>query len=203
MRTIEEILKLIEEEDIKFIRLQFTDMYGNLKNIAVTSNQLERVLHNKYLFENQQLFGMGKEGEDMYLYPDLDTFVILPWRPQQGKVARLICDVYNADGTVYDLYPRTILKEIIQSAKEKGYTFYVDPECEFFLFDTDDNGVATTVTHEMAGYMEVGPVDAGENVRREIVLMLEEMGFEMESSHHEKAPAQHEIDFREGEALQK
>lgn len=202
MRTIKEILNLIEEEDIKFIRLQFTDMYGNLKNIAVTSNQLERVLHNKYMFENQQLFGMGKEGEDMYLCPDLDTFVILPWRPQQGKVARLICDVYNADGTISDLYPRTILKEIIQSAKEKGYTFYVDPECEFFLFDTDDNGVPTTVTHEKAGYMEVGPVDSGENVRRDIVLMLEEMGFEMESSHHEKAPAQHEIDFREGEALQ-
>ena len=120
MRTIKEILNLIEEEDIKFIRLQFTDMYGNLKNIAVTSNQLERVLHNKYMFENQQLFGMGKEGEDMYLCPDLDTFVILPWRPQQGKVARLICDVYNADGTISDLYPRTILKEIIQSAKEKG-----------------------------------------------------------------------------------
>lgn len=202
MRTIEEILNLIEEENVKFIRLQFADMYGNLKNIAVTPNELERVLNNKYLFENQQLFGMEKDGEDMYLEPDLDTFVILPWRPQQGKVARLICDVYNIDGTLCEFSPRTILKEIIQSAKEKGYTFYVDPECEFFLFDTDDKGVATTVTHEMAGYMEVGPADAGENVRRDIVLMLEEMGFEMESSHHETAPSQHEIDFREGEALQ-
>ncbi|MBQ2238366.1 MAG: glutamine synthetase [Lachnospiraceae bacterium] len=202
MKTKEDILELVEEEEIEFIRLQFTDMFGNLRNVAVTKSQLNRVLDCKYVFDGSALYGGYKSGEEFYLAPDLDTFVILPWRPQQGKVARFLCDVYNEDGTPCGLSPRTILKKVLKDAKEKGYTFYIDPECEFFLFHTDENGLPTTITHEQAGYMEVGPLDLGENARRDIVLTLEEMGFEVESSHHEKAPAQHEIDFKESEALQ-
>ena len=203
MKTKEEILELVEEEDVEFIRLQFTDMFGNLKNVAVTANQLERVLNNKFVIESSAMFAECYDTkEDMYLYPDLDTFVILPWRPQQGKVARFLCDVYDADGSILQISPRTILKRVLDDAKQKGYTFYVDPECEFFLFHTDENGIPTTVTHEIAGYMDVGPIDMGENPRRDMVLTLEDMGFEIESSHHEGAPGQNEIDFREGEALQ-
>lgn len=203
MRTKREILELIEEEDIKFIRLQFTDMFGNLKNIAVTDSQLERVLNNRYTLPNAALFGGYPYGqEDMYLRPDLESFVILPWRPQHGKVARFLCDIYQADGTPYEMSSRTILKNVIKEAEQKGYTFYVDPDCEFFLFHTDESGTPTTITHEKAGYMDVGPIDLGENARRDIVLALEEMGFEVESSHHENAPAQHEIDFKEAEPLQ-
>ncbi len=197
-----EILELVEQEDVEFIRLQFTDMFGNLKNVAVTASQLKRVLENKYVFEGAALFDEFKSTEeDLYLYPDLETFVILPWRPQQGKVARMLCDVHYEDGTPCDLSPRTILKNVLNKAKEEGYEIYVDPECEFFLFHTDEDGIPTTLTHESAGYMSVGPLDLGENPRRDIVLTLEEMGFFMESSHHEKAPGQQEIDFREAEGL--
>ncbi|MGN0306948.1 MAG: glutamine synthetase family protein [Lachnospiraceae bacterium] len=198
----EEILKLLEEEDVEFVRLQFTDMFGHLKNAAVTARQLERVLENDYAFDSCALFDHeGGKGEELYLKPDLDTFVILPWRPQQGKVARLLCDVYTPEGQPYELSSRRILQKVIRQAREKGYTFFVDPECEFFLFHTDENGMPTALTHEQAGYMDVGPVDLGENARREMVLTLEDMGFEIESSHHEAAPAQHEIDFQEAEAL--
>ena len=203
MKTKSEILELVEEEDVEFIRLQFTDVFGNLKNIAVTASQLSRALDNKYVFDSSTMFGTARKGEkDLYLYPDLDTFVILPWRPQHGKVARMLCDIYKADGTLYMMSPRTILKKVIKEAEEKGYTFYIDPECEFFLFHTDENGIPTTLTHEQAGYMDVGPIDLGENARRDMVLMLEDMGFEIESSYHENAPAQHEIVFKEAEPLQ-
>ncbi len=198
MKTKAEILKLVEQEDIEFIRLQFTDMFGNLKNVAVTAGQLERVLDKRYAFDGSLLFGAHKDiEEDFYLCPDLDTFTLLPWRPQHGKVARLLCDVCDETGAALEISPRTILKRVICTAEEKGYTFYIDPECEFFLFHTDENGIPTTVTHEQAGYMDVGPLDLGENPRRDIVFALEEMGFEVESSHHESAPGQQEIDFKE------
>ena len=202
MKTKEDILALLEEEDVEFIRLQFTDMFGNLKNTAVTARQLEKVIDHDYAFDSCAMFGQdGGKGEDIYLKPDLDTFVILPWRPQQGKVARLLCDVYTEDGQPFEMSSRRILMKVIEQAKQKGYTFFVDPECEFFLFHTDENGMPTALTHEQAGYMDVGPVDLGENARRDMVLTLEEMGFEIESSHHETAPGQHEIDFEEAEAL--
>ncbi len=203
MRTKEDILQLVGEEDVEFIRLQFTDILGNLKNVSVTVEQLKRVLDNNYVFDGSAMFGEYRgDEEDMYLCPDLDTFVILPWRPQQDKVARMLCNVRKPDGTPYEMGPRNILQKILKYAKEQGYTFYIDPECEFFLFHTDENGTPTTVTHEQAGYMDVGPVDLGENARRDMVLTLEEMGFEIEASHHEMAPGQQEIDFREGEPLQ-
>lgn len=202
MKTREDILQIIEEEDVEFIRLQFVDMFGNLKNIAVTPSQLDRVLNNEYFFEGSALFDQQySSDEEYYLKPDLDSFVILSWRPQQGRVGKFMCDVVDAEGNPVALSPRAILERTLQLGKEKGYRCMVDSECEFFLFHTDDNGMPTVIAHEQAGYLDVGPADLGENARREMVLNLEEMGFDIESSHHEKAPAQHEIDFREGEGM--
>ena len=198
--TREEILQMVEEEDVEFIRLQFTDMFGAIKNIAVTARELPRALDNRCMINGEQIAGMDMEkGSDLYLSPIPDTFAILPWRPQQGKVARMICDLYFPDGTPYKNSPRYILENVAGKAQEEGYTCYIDPECEFFLFHTDDNGNPTTVTHEQAGYLDISPLDLGENARRDMVLTLEDMGMEVESSHHEAAPAQHEIDFRYGE----
>ena len=191
---------MVDEEDVEFIRLQFTDMFGAIKNIAVTARELPRALDNRCMINGEQVAGMDMEkGSDLYLSPILDTFAILPWRPQQGKVARMICDLYFPDGTPYKNSPRYILENVAGKAQEEGYTCYIDPECEFFLFHTDDNGNPTTVTHEQAGYLDISPLDLGENARRDMVLTLEDMGMEVESSHHEAAPAQHEIDFRYGE----
>lgn len=202
MKSKEEIMLLIEDEDVEFIRLQFVDIFGNLKNIAVTPGQMGRVMNNEYSFDGCAMFdGLYPFEEELFLRPDFDSFVVLPWRPQQGRVAKIICDVCKEDGTVLELSPRTILSRIIESGREKGYTCMVNAECEFFLFHTDDNGIPTITTHEKAGYMDVGPADFGENARRDMVLNLEEMGFEIESSHHEGAPAQHEIDFRQEEGL--
>lgn len=201
--TKQDIIRMVEEEDVEFIRLQFTDMFGTLKNVAITKSQLEKALDNQCMFDGSSIEGFVRiEESDMYLHPDYDTFTVFPWRPQQGKVARIICDIYCADGTPFEGDPRYVLKKQIARAAEMGYTFDVGPECEFFLFHTDDNGQPTTISHEKAGYFDLGPVDLGENARRDMVLTLEDMGFEIEASHHEVAPAQHEIDFRYGEALQ-
>lgn len=191
-----EILQIVEEEGVEFIRLQFTDMFGMLKNVALTASQLERALDNQCIFDGSAIDGFVRiEESDMYLYPDYNTFEIFPWRPQQGKVARLICDVYRPNGEPFEGDPRYVLKKVLKEAERMGYTFHVGPECEFFLFDTDESGRPSTDTREMAGYFDVGPVDMAENVRRDIVLNLEEMGFAVEASHHELAPAQHEIDL--------
>lgn len=200
--TKEDIVRLVEEEDVEFIRLQFTDIFGNLKNIAVTASQLKKALDNKCMFDGSSIEGfVGIEESDMCLYPDLSTLEIFPWRPQQGKVARMICDVYRPDGTPFEGDPRYVLKRAVNAAKEMGYTFNVGPECEFFLFHTDENAMPTTITYEQAGYFDLGPIDFGENARRDMIMTLEEMGFEIEASHHEVAPAQHEIDFKYDEAL--
>ena len=194
--TKEDIIRLVEDEDVEFIRLQFTDIFGMLKNVAITSGQLEKALDNRCMFDGSAIEGFVRmEETDMYLYPDLDTFEIFPWRPQQGKVARLICDVYCPDGSPFEGDPRYVLKKVLREAESMGYRFNVGPEGEFFLFHTDEQGRPTTATHEMAGYFDVGPIDLAENVRRDIVLNLEDMGFDIESSHHEIAPAQHEVDF--------
>lgn len=200
--TREDILKMVEDEDVGFIRLQFTDIFGAMKNVAVTPGQLKKALDNQIMFDGSSIEGFTRiEESDMYLYPDMNTFEIFPWRPQQGKVARLICDVYRPDGTAFASDPRHVLKTVMEDAKSLGYAFDVGPECEFFLFHTDENGLPTTLTHETAGYFDMGPLDLGENARRDMILTLEDMGFEIESSHHEVAPAQHEIDFRYDEAL--
>lgn len=198
----EDIMELVQDEDVEFIRLQFTDMFGSLKNVAITASQLEKALNNKCMFDGSSIEGFVRiEESDMYLYPDLNTLEIFPWRPQQGKVARLICDVYRPNGEPFEGDPRYILKRAVKEAADLGYSFEVGPECEFFLFHTDENGLPTTLTHEQAGYFDLGPLDLGENARRDMVLTLEDMGFVIEASHHEVAPAQHEIDFRYDEAL--
>lgn len=201
--TREDILRLSKEQDVKFVRLQFTDIFGILKNVAITVEQLEKALDNKCMFDGSSIEGFVRiEESDMYLRPDPNTFVIFPWRPQTGKVARLICDVYNPDGTPFEGDPRYVLRKALKKANDLGYdTFNVGPECEFFLFLTDSEGNSTTITHDNAGYFDLGPVDLGENARRDMCLALEEMGFEIEASHHEVAPGQHEIDFKYSDAL--
>ena len=200
--TKQKILNMAETEDVEFIRLQFTDLFGTLKNVAITKSQLAKALDNKIMFDGSSIEGFARiEESDMYLYPDYDTFEILPFRPHQGKVARMICDVYKPDGTQLENDPRYILKKVLKEAEDMGYEFNVGPECEFFLFHTDDYGNPTTISHEKGSYFDLGPTDLGENARRDMVLNLEEMGFEVEASHHEVAPAQHEIDFKYDEAL--
>ena len=200
--TKQDIINMVEDEDVEFIRMQFTDIEGNFKNVAITSSQLEKALNNDCMFDCTLVEGMlPTDNADMFLYPDLNTFTIFPWRPQQGKVARFICDVYRADRTPFESDCRYVLKKAIKEAAKMGYTFDVGPECEFFLFNADENGRPTTITNEQAGFFDMGPLDNGENARRDIVLTLEDMGFVVEASHHEKAPSQHEVDFRYDEAL--
>lgn len=193
---MEDVLRLLEDEDVEFIKLQFTDLHGTLKNIAVTAGKIASVLENGCRFDLSATDGIPRiTDSERILVPDYSTFEILPWRPQQGKVARLLCDICKPDGTPSDGSPRYILKKMTEKAAQKGYEFEVGPECEFFLFETDENGNPTVVTHEQAGYFDVGPLDEGENARRDIVMNLEDMGFEIDASHHEAAPAQHEIDL--------
>lgn len=200
--TKEQILKECVDKDVEFIRLQFIDILGVPKNVAITFSQLEKVLEEGMMFDGSSIEGFARiEESDMYLRPDLDTFVIYPWRPQQGKVARLLCDVYTPSGERFMGDPRNILKKTMEDAEEMGYTFNVGNECEFFLFHTDEEGRPTTVTNDEAGYFDLDPVDLGTNARREICLTLEEMGFEIEASHHEVAMGQHEIDFKYANAL--
>lgn len=200
--TKEDIINLVKENGVKFIRLQFTDIFGTLKNVAITDKQLEKALNNECMFDGSSIDGfVSIEESDMNLRPNLDSFVIFPWRPQQGKVARLICDIYRPDGTPFEGDPRYVLKKAIADAAELGYTMNVGPECEFFLFETDENGNPTTNTQDKGGYFDLAPTDLGENARRDMTLALEDMGFEIEASHHEVAQGQNEIDFKYSDAL--
>ena len=200
--TREDIIRLVRDEDIQFIRRQFTDIFGQLQNVAITASQIERAVNNEIMMDGSSIEGFVRiEESDQYLWPDLDTFAILPWRPQYGKVARLICEVHNPDGTPFVGDPRNVLKRALKRAENMGYTFNAGPELEFFLFQTDEDGRPTTKTSDEAGYFDLGPLDHGESTRREICLSLEEMGFEIEASHHEVAAGQHEIDFKYADAL--
>ncbi|MGL6219256.1 MAG: glutamine synthetase beta-grasp domain-containing protein, partial [Lacrimispora sphenoides] len=164
----EDIFRIVEEEDVEFIRLQFTDIFGMLKNVAITRSMLGKALENRCMFDGSSIEGFVRmEESDMYLYPDLDTFEILPWRPQQGKVARLMCDVYCPDRTPFEGDPRFVLKKVLKKARDMGYEFHAGPECEFFLFHMDEEGRPTTDTHETASYFDVAPIDLAENVRRD------------------------------------
>lgn len=197
-----QVLEKAKEMNVKFVRLQFTDIYGVLKNMAITVEQLEKALDGELMFDGSSIEGFTRIQEsDMYLRPDPNTFLVFPWRPKDGAVARLICDVYKPDGTPFEGDPRYVLKRAIKEAADMGYTMYVGPECEFFLFLVDDQGRPTTITHDTAGYFDMSPVDLGENARRDMVLNLEQMGFEIEASHHEVAEGQHEIDFKYSDAL--
>ena len=199
--TKADILKIAKEKEVRFVRLQFTDILGSIKNVAISVSQLEKALDNQCMFDGSSIEGFVRiEESDMKLHPDYNSFALFPWR-ENNSVARLICDVYKPDGTPFHGSPRQVLKNVLDEAKELGYTFNVGPECEFFLFRNDDQGKPTLQTFDDAGYFDMGPVDPGEDVRRDIVLNLEQMGFEIEASHHECARGQHEIDFKYGDAL--
>ena len=200
--TKEEIFAIVEEEDVEFIRLQFTDIFGTLKNIAITASQLEDALENKILFDGSSVKGFAPiEDSDLYLHPDLSTFCIFPWRPQQGKVARFICNIHRTDGSVFEADPRAVLLDAYDKARKLGLNIFIEAECEFFLLNTDDKGEVSLNVKEKASYFDIGPLDMSENIRRDIVLTLEEMGIKIKSSHHEIAKAQHEIDFTDQDAL--
>jgi glutamine synthetase len=200
--TKDDIKRIVKEQDVKFIRLQFTDIFGSLKNVAITPSQLDKALDNKCMFDGSSIEGFVRiEESDMNLRPDLDTFAVFPWRTPQGKVARLICDVYKHDGTPFEGDPRYILKQVIKDLNQMGYTANVGPELEFFLFHLDENQQPTLKTNDKAGYFDISPADLGSGARRDMCIMLEEMGFEVEASHHEVANAQHEIDFKYADAL--
>ena len=199
----EQILQVVKEENVRYIRLQFTDLFGMIKNVEIPVSQLEKALDNKMMFDGSSIEGFVRiEESDMYLYPDLDTFVIFPWMAEKGKVARFICDIHHPDGTPFEGDPRSNLKRVLNEMKELGFTdFNVGPEPEFFLFKLDEKGEPTLELNDQGGYFDLAPTDLGENCRRDIVLELEEMGFEIEASHHEVAPGQHEIDFKYQNAL--
>ncbi|MBC5636051.1 type I glutamate--ammonia ligase [Ornithinibacillus sp. BX22] len=199
----EEIERKIKEENVKFIRLQFTDMLGTIKNVEIPLSQLEKALDNKMMFDGSSIEGFVRiEESDMYLYPDLDTFVVFPWTSEKGKVARFICDIYRPDGTPFEGCPRYNLKRNLKKMEELGFdAFNIGTEPEFFLFKLDEKGDPSLELNDHGGYFDLAPTDLGENCRRDIVLELEEMGFEIEASHHEVAPGQHEIDFKYSDAL--
>ncbi|RLQ91622.1 type I glutamate--ammonia ligase [Falsibacillus albus] len=201
--TREDITRLANEENVRFIRLQFTDILGTIKNVEIPFDQLEKALDNKMMFDGSSIEGFVRiEESDMLLYPDLDTWVVFPWTAEKGKVARLICDIYNPDGTPFDGDPRSNLKRVLKEMEDLGFTnFNLGPEPEFFLFKLDEKGEPTLELNDNGGYFDLAPTDLGENCRRDIVLELEEMGFEIEASHHEVAPGQHEIDFKYADAL--
>ncbi len=197
--TKEEILKQAKENNVEFVRLQFTDVFGIMKNVAVTMSQLEKVLDDECMFDGSSIDGFVRIDEsDMYLHPDLDSWSIFPWRTFSGKTtARLICSVYEADNkTPFMGDPKNVLKKVMDEATDMGLGFNVGPELEFFLFKKDENGNATTEMTDAGGYFDLNPIDAGENCRRDICLALEEMGYVIEASHHEVAESQHEIDFK-------
>lgn len=199
--TKEEVLDRAKEYNVKFIRLQFTDIFGTFKNIAVTVEELERALEGRVMFDSSVIEGFVHNKEsDIYLYPDPSTFEIFPWRPRDGAVARLICDVYSPAGEPYPGCSRSALKRVLKKAADMGFHLRVGAQIEFFLFQTDSQGKPTTITHDQAGYCDLSPVDLGENARRDMVLTLEEMGFEISSSHHEKSAGQHEIFIKEDSA---
>ena len=203
--TKEEIKSIIEKNNVRFIRLQFVDINGKVKNMAVPATQIDKVLNNECMLDGSSIKGFRSiETSDMYFFPDLSTFSLLPWRKNEEEgtnVARIICDIHNADGTPFEGCPRCNLKRVLKEAADMGYVLNVGPEAEFFLFNTDENGRPVLETHDKAGYYDVGPDDRGENVRAQMVETLTKMGFDIEASHHEVADGQHEIDFKYADAL--
>lgn len=202
--TREDIVRMAEEENVRFLRLMFTDILGTIKNVEVPISQLKKVLDNKMMFDGSSIEGFVRiEESDMYLHPDLDTWLVFPWEIKQGKIARLICDVYQPNGQPFAGDPRSNLKRILKEMRDLGFTeFNLGPEPEFFLFKLDENGKPTMDLNDEGGYFDLAPTDLGENCRRDIVLELEALGFEIEASHHEAATGQHEIDWKYAEAVE-
>lgn len=198
----EEVMQYVIEEDVKFIRLAFCDVFGRQKNISIMPDELSRAFEYGIAFDASAIAGFGDEAHsDLFLHPDPETLSWLPWRPEQGKVVRMFCSITYPNGRPFECDTRTLLKTAVKDAAKAGYTFYFGAEQEFYLFELDDRNLPTKTPYDSAGYMDIAPDDKGENVRREICLTLEQMGIRPESSHHEEGPGQNEIDFRYAEAL--
>lgn len=201
--TKDDIRQMAKDEDVKFLRLMFTDLFGTIKNVEVPISQLGKLLDNKLMFDGSSIDGFVRiEESDMYLYPDLSTWMIFPWSTERGKIARVICEVYKPNGEPFEGDPRNNLIRVLSDMRKAGFTdFNIGPEPEFFLFKMDENGKPTMELNDKGSYFDMAPMDLGENCRREIVLTLEKMGFDVEAAHHEVAPGQHEIDFKYADAL--
>ncbi|MCR5522646.1 MAG: glutamine synthetase family protein [Clostridia bacterium] len=200
--SIDEVLQYIKEEDVKFIRLAFCDVFGRQKNISIMPGELERAFNQGIAFDASAIAGFRDESfSDLFLIPDADTLSFLPWRPEHGKVVRMFTTINNPDGSVFCGDTRSLLKKAVDDAEKAGYSFNFGTEQEFYLFNLDENGNPTNIPYDNAGYMDIAPADKGENIRREICLTLEQMGIFPESSHHEQGPGQNEIDFRYSDPL--
>jgi glutamine synthetase len=201
--TKDDILKVCKDEEIRFLRMQFTDIFGVNKNVEVPASQFGKALNGEILFDGSSIEGFARiEESDMLLNPDLDSFRVLPWQNNEGRIARVICDIMNPDGTPFEGCPRGTLKRVCEKAKAMGFTMEAGPEAEFFLFLIDEKGNPTRDTHDSAGYFDLAPLDLGEDARREIVNVLNAMDFEVEAAHHEVAIGQHEIDFKHAPAVE-
>ena len=193
----QEVMQYVQEEDVKFIRLAFCDVFGKQKNISIMPEELPRAFEYGIAIDASAIEGFGDETHsDLLLHPDADTLTPLPWRPEHGRVVRMFCTISYPDGRIFECDSRSILKQAIQDAEKAGFQFFFGAEQEFYLFNLDDNGNPTKEPYDNAGYMDIAPEDKGENIRREVCLTLEQMGIRPESSHHEEGPGQNEIDFR-------
>ena len=200
--TEQEVMQFVSEEDVKFIRLAFCDVFGKQKNISIMPRELARAFAYGIAVDASAVRGFGGEvHSDVFLHPDPDTLAILPWRPEHGKVVRMFCTITCPDGSPFENDTRSILIRAVKEAEEAGYSFYFGAEMELYLFKLDESGEPTRIPYDKAGYMDMAPDDKGENVRREICLTLEQMGIHPEGSHHEEGPGQNEIDFRYSDAL--
>ena len=198
----EEVMQYVQEEDVKFIRLAFCDVFGKQKNISIMPEELPRAFEYGIAIDASAIAGFGDENRsDLFLHPDADTLMPLPWRPEHGRVVRMFCNITHPDGRIFECDTRSILKRAIQDAQNAGFQFFFGAEQEFYLFTLDDNGNPTKEPYDNAGYMDIAPEDKGENIRREVCLTLEQMGIQPESSHHEEGPGQNEIDFRYSDPL--
>ena len=202
--TKDEIRQMVKDEDIRFLRVMFTDLLGTIKSVDLPVSQLDKLMDNKIMFDGSSIDGFVRiEESDMYLYPDMSTWLVFPCRADHGKVARVICSVHMTDGTPFSGDPRNNLKRVVKEMQKMGFkSFNIGPEPEFFLFKTDDNGNPTTKVNDSENYFDMEPADIGEDCRRDIVLALEKMGFDVEAAHHEVAPGQHEVDFKYSNALE-
>ena len=198
----QEVMQFVIEEDVKFIRLAFCDVFGKQKNISIMPQELSRAFEYGIAIDASAIAGFGDEfRSDLLLHPDAETLMMLPWRPEHGRVVRMFCSISYPDGTPFECDTRTLLKRAVEDARQAGFCFFFGAEQEFYLFKLNEAGETTCEPYDNAGYMDIAPEDKGENIRREICLTLEQMGIRPESSHHEEGPGQNEIDFRYSDAL--